>query len=495
MSSAWKLWGDDPDTAASCDMESFTEPDDTTYVSLVNTFFDRRWTYLPVLHRPSFVSEHLTPFLARSPTKVTSNFLVNIVCAIAATDKAWAQQWDLQRHKQFFRRAIQDVYVLSSVEDFECMQCFLLLCMYGHNEPQSVNMWYTSGITLQMAIDLDLHRKESISGQSLLRAELSKRVFWSAYVTHCSMAINMGRPLAIQESDITVPLPLQLRDEQLTNSFDVPDVNDLAVPQLMDTSTFNHIIKLRLTNAAVYKTFHSIRCGPMGSVELDTTRQAYYLSLNQWLISAPRYIGAVSTYQSTEWFQIAFHHAVLSLYRPSRAAPMPSSDDLRICTESAIGLITSYSSLYARNRIKYTFVAIHSLFLAAVTMLYALRASQQLRQELTKPVVETNILTFLTLFRGISDGRTIGEKCSGIVERLANSLLTLFDVGPIPDADLDVEFQSWFGLQTHAVVTPARNEELAGEFPDVRVDLPWADLFTEGFDMGAADLWSYSFLE
>ncbi|KAI9932432.1 hypothetical protein ASPWEDRAFT_46965 [Aspergillus wentii DTO 134E9] len=500
LSSAWELWGDDPVhlDESSQTTAITTEFDCDAYGSLVNIFFDRRWPYLPVLHKPSFVNEHLTPFLVDSNASSTSSFLVNIVCAIAATEKSWIQQGNGSIHRQFFNEAKKVLHVIMGIADFECVQCLLLLCMYGHNEPQSVNMWYTTGLALHLAIGIDLHRKESLSGQNLLVTEMSKRIFWSAYVMNCSMAINMGRPLGIQESDITMPLPLQLTDDELSYSAEFPDLSRTTIPQVTDTSTFIHIIKLRKINAGVYRSFHSIGCTLSEPTELDIIRNCYYSELNQWLITAPRYINTLSTFQSMEWFQIAFHHAVLSLYRPSRAAPMPSSDDLRVCTESAIGLISSYSGLYARNRIKYTFVAIHSLFMAAVSMLYALRASPPLRQELTRPVVQTNIFTFLTLFRGISNGRAVGEKCSNIVERLGNSILTLFDDVEAPGDEVDTEFQSWFGLQTHTFATPARNEVLGEDaqgisphFPDIRVDLPWADLFVEGFDMGSTDVWSF----
>lgn len=160
--------------------------------------------------------------------------------------------------------------------------------------------------------------------------------------------------------------------------------------------------------------------------------------------------------------------------------------------ESAIGLISSYTSLYARNRIKYTFVAIHSLFMAAVAMLYALRASPPLRQELTHPVVQTNIVTFLTLFRGISNGRAVGKKCCRIIERLGNSILSLFDDVTIPSAEVDTEFQSWFGLQTHTFPAATENQRgglLDNETPQFsEIDLPWADLFVEGIDMGSTDV-------
>ncbi|PYI16457.1 hypothetical protein BO99DRAFT_445398 [Aspergillus violaceofuscus CBS 115571] len=487
LSGAWELWGDD--TSVEVPLNSAVEISHETYASLAETFFDRRWPYLPVLHRPTFWEQHLNPFLAHPEARSISRFFVKIVCAIAATERSCQLSND-DMHRKFFKDAVKDLELIAKAGDLEYIQCLLLLSMYGHNEPQSVNMWYTTGMALHLAIGIDLHRKESLMGQDVLQAEMMKRIFWCAYVMQCSMAINMGRPLMIEDSDITIALPLQRTDQQLRDQ--MAGIDELTIPSVTDMSTFNHIIALRQINAGVYKQFHPRGGVGANRLDLDQLRNRYNFELNQWLITAPRYVHSLSTFQSTEWFQIAFHHAMLSLYRPSRAIPIPLPDDLRICLESAIGLISSYSSLYARNRIKYTFVAIHSLLMAAVTMLYSLRASASLRQELTKPVVQTNIQTFLTLFRGICNGREVGEKCSQIVERLGNSILTLYDDTGRTDAEVDTEFQSWFGLQTH---TPAQTDEaqshtMTPHFPDVRVDLPWADLFTEGINMASTDVWS-----
>jgi hypothetical protein len=498
MSSAWELWGDVTDTIQEFETNR-TDLNHDAYLNLAREFFARRWPYLPVVHKQTFFDEHMGAFLTNSGTGTLSNFMVNIVCAIASAEKA-SQQNSEKDHRVFFRDAVKDLHLVMSSENFECVQCLLLLCMYGHNEPQSVNMWYTTGLALNLAVGLDLHRKESLYGQDTKGAELSKRVFWCAYVMNCSMAINMGRPLGIQGSDISMPLPLQLTDTQLDESFHTPLVEETLIPQVNDMSTFIHIIKLRRMNADVYTTFHSIGSRSTEASELDRLRNDYFVKLNQWLITAPRYMQTLSTFQSTEWFQIAFHHAVLALYRPSRAIPMPSPENLRVCTESAIGLISSYSALYARNRIKYTFVAIHSLFMAAVTMLYSLRAFAPLRRELTKPVIQTNIFTFLTLFRGICNGRAVGEKCCGIVERLGHSILSLFENEDQAELRIDSEFQTWFGLQTHTFspdesesTLEFQSQNLSPQFPEIQVDLPWTDLFTQGLDMGTADVWSVLF--
>lgn len=490
LSSAWELWGDDKNLEAPIDEHpEFTHE---TYTTLVDVFFDRRWPYFPVLHRPTLIKHHLKPFLLQQEVSPLSKFLVNIVCALAETEKPHLQgSYDC--HRLFFHEASKYLNTVLHGDDFECLQCLLLLCMYGHNEPQSVDLGYTSALALQLAIGMDLHHKESLTGQTQLQLEMTKRVFWSAYVMNCSMSINLGRPLGIQTSDISMPLPLQLVDDELADSPHAPLSSESITPKVTDTSTFIHIIKLRRINACVYRDLHSVGCTISEPAQLTSLRSSYLNELHQWHITAPRYIRSLSTFQSVEWFELAFHHAVLSLYRPCRAAPMPSFDDLRICNESAIGLISSYSSLYARNRIKYTFVAIHCLFMAAVTMLYSLRASASLRQELTKPVVHTNIQTFLTLFRGISNGRSVGEKCSNIIERLGASILSLFDSVDLPDSQVDLEFQSWFGVQTHTFATPSTTSPLEDHPQDIStlsVDLPWADLFTEGVDMSFTDVWS-----
>ncbi|GMF67336.1 unnamed protein product [Aspergillus oryzae] len=495
LSCAWNLWGDD--SMPTEQPISLSLLNDAAYVELVNIFFERRWPYLPVLHRPTFESKYLTPFMTNLEVDPVSNFFVYMVLAIAATEKSWVEQENRFIHREFFGRAVLELHYVMRIDDFECAQCLLLLCMYGHNEPQAVNLWYTSGLALRLATGIDLHRRESLVGLDLFRTEMSKRVFWCAYVMDCSIAVNMGRPLGIQDTDISTPLPLQLSDDQLRDAVEPPDPESVTIPTVTDTSTFIHIIKLRRMNAEIYKAFHPAVRSSSARNEIDTLRSYYYSELNMWLVTAPRYPHTHSTFQSLEWFHIAFNHAIMSLYRPSRTAPILSADDLRICTEAAIGLISSYSSLYARNKIKYTFVAIHSLFLAALTMLYALRASPALRQDLTKPVISTNISTFLTLFRGISNGRAVGEKCSSIIERLGTAILTLFDDTEQPISAVDDEFQSWFGLQTN-IFSPRDRDAIFGDpvgmsphLPDVRVDLPWTDLFIEGLDMGAVSAWNF----
>lgn len=395
-----------------------------------------------------------------------------MVFAIGASEQPRAKLRSSVSHHTFFQAAIRDLGSVMRESDIDCIQCLLLLCIFGSNEPQLVNLWHTVGIALRLAIGIDLHRQEKVANKSLLEAEMCSRLFWSVYTMDRSISMAMGRPLGIQDSDITMGLPLSITDDNLTNS-DPASILSIT-PNTKDMSTFLHVISLRRINADIYKVLHSAGDGIIEGENLETIRRQHYARLNDWLLSAPRYLAPASMYQMTEWFQIAYHQAILNLYRPSHASPVATIDAIRLCADSSISLITCYCALYAKNKVTYTFVALNSLFMAAVTMLYSLRASFTLRSELTKEVIESNIRSCTSLLRDISNGRAVGERSAQIITRLGNATLAVFDAPPL-DNELDTEFMSWFGLK-------CLHQPQPGE-PTPSIDLPWNDLFDLGFDL------------
>lgn len=127
-------------------------------------------------------------------------------------------------------------------------------------------------------------------------------------------------------------------------------------------------------------------------------------------------------------------------------------------------------------------------------MLYAMRASPFVRQQLTKTAVETNVATCLSLFRGVSHGRAIAERCSAIVKQLGNATLSLFDEPHVSDNHVDMEFLSWFGLKSHQSSQVANLQRfdsqtlwqqedgaMANLTTTPSVDGAWRDLFEQGF--------------
>lgn len=515
LSSPWHLWGRTgehvPDLDKEVDMNLWRSNIEA-WPHLVDTFFTRRWPQLPVIHKPTFMEKHLIPFSEAEGQSgdLFSSFQVNMVLAIATTERTAAGVTSNSKlsHRDYFEVATRSLEAVFAADDIDCIQCLLLLAMYGCYEPQSVNMWHVIGLALRLAVGIDLHRQEALVGCSVLEAEMRKRLWWSVYAMDRSISITLGRPLGIQDSDITMPLPEAFTDDQLNNASESPIVPNF-VPSPEDTSTFIHIIKLRRIYTDTYKVFHSAGRTNVEDVrDLESIRHRSLLQLNEWLVGAPRYFNQTCMYQTPEWFQIAYHQAIITLHRPSQAAPWHTSGSsgvadlshtmgaMRLCADSAISLITCYGALYAKNKITYTFVALNALFMAAVAMLHALRASRALRRELTAPVAASNVRLCAKLLRELPDGRAIGESSAQIIERLGRATLSIFDndsaslpntAASVTDSaeEVDTEFLLWFGLKSQQL--PKQGE------PTPSIDVAWNDLLASGFDM-YGNMWTDLFL-
>lgn len=494
LGSSWYLWSDDTHLAHASRAQT-TIPDDACVTEygeeLVGIFFDHCWAHLPVLHESSFREDHYAPLAQGRPAQDTSRFLIFMVFANAAHVRQAAKQGRSLSHVQFFTKAVQHLPDLMCAGDFEYIQGLLLLCMYGRCEPQSVDMWHTTGLALRAALGLNLHRQESLVHDHLITSEMTKRVFWSVYVMDRTMSIAMCRPLGIQDPEITIPFPFNLTDDDLTSSVQPSPSRPVSVK---DMSTFIHVIKLRRLGAEIYKDFHSPSEHTSILQDFELSRQCYEEQVKQWLSTSPHYLIAPSMFQSSEWFQIAYHFAILSINRPSHAIPIPSSLALRVCADSAISLISCYGALFAKNKLEYSFIALNSIFMAAVTLLYTLRASHILRHELTKDVTETNINSCLTLIRIISGGRQIGDRCLQIVQRLGTATLTIFDRNHQTSEEVDREFMAWFGLKSQRRSTnPGHHTPLQPQdnYPSTdmtmtsleSVETVWAEYFAPGLNL------------
>ncbi|KAK5941536.1 hypothetical protein PMZ80_006815 [Knufia obscura] len=512
-SSAWSLWKDDhsaetPTEHPNADDISFHEDHG---LALIDIFFDQRWPHLPIVHKPTFMRERFEPFARGQDLPGIARFQLFLVFAIAALEQGRTNGKKVYSHRDLFEIAVRDLTSVLIAEDTECITSLVLLLMYGRTEPQSVNMWHTTGLALRIALGMDLHRSESIRHMELKEAEMSKRLFWSIYAYDRSMSIYLGRPLGIQDADINLPYPLQLTDEDLEYQT-LATVQPRVRADVKDMSTFIHLIKLRKLNADIYRTFHSISNNShLRDGDLDLVRSDIYAQLNDWLITAPRYPMSSSMFQSPEWFQTAYHLAVIALHRPSFAQPQPSIEALQLCADSSISLISCYGSLYAKNKVSYSFVALSAIFMATVTMLYSLRASPQVRKDLTRQVIETNINSSLSLIRGISSGRDVAERAARVIQGLGNAVLSLFDKegyatpdvsGDANKQNVDKEFLSWFGLKSRMVKTAAPPPEAIAQqaqwqeisapgvadtpLATLSVDMAWEDLFAQGFGMDSS---------
>lgn len=195
------------------------------------------------------------------------------------------------------------------------------------------------------------------------------------------VSITLGRPLAIYLHDTDVNLPT-LNLDMLVNqtSRDPPN------PAYSQTQIFNHIVRYRVICGDILTAFHngSSRTTDDEGVQL-IKRDKLAQQLEEWHqsteelslldvdLSSPL-LENRSSFLAREWYEMLYHNARLLLYRPSPALPSISSRDATVLQNifiSAKHAIRLYSQLHRSRRINYTWLTLHSIFMAGLSYIYA----------------------------------------------------------------------------------------------------------------------------
>lgn len=100
------------------------------------------------------------------------------------------------------------------------VQALTIICLHLRNFPKPGACWMITTMTINMAIDLGLHRSarqwaSSAPKRICLELEMRKRVFWSILVIHLNISGKLGRPMALRPEDFDIEIPEALDDDLL----------------------------------------------------------------------------------------------------------------------------------------------------------------------------------------------------------------------------------------------------------------------------------------
>ena len=259
------------------------------------------------------------------------------------------------------------------------------------------------------------------------------------------VSITLGRPLAIHLDDVNLALP----------DFDAgqfPSLTErtviLSSENHQQIAAFVHITRYRIICGKIMTSLHqgrhnneeTLALGRQADLsnELDRWRyQARSLNLNSCNdVSATSWS---SSFLTPEWYELLYHNALLMLYRPSPALPLDSSRAsvvLPIIYASAKQSIGFYAHLHGLSRMNYTWITLHSVFLAGLSFLYAagrhFRSRKNQRQGHDLPMLgsDPSILEIVNISRScsnvlvaVSERGNIPRQCHHVFDRLGDAVL------------------------------------------------------------------------
>lgn len=204
----------------------------------------------------------------------------------------------------------------------------------------------------------------------------------------------LGRPFAIAESDIDVPLPFDANDEYLISAGMCSlDSIPPSMARPTEVSVFIFCIHLRRISSRVHSTFYTGRSSaPPGGVSgaslpefksighVYSAFAQYRKELRDWRSTAPIFPSPRSLYERAEWHDFLLEKDLLLLARgamhniPSRPyAGAAVKEILNACYVSASRIIELYADLMDKRAITWTRSYFQVIFTAGLTVTFCVR--------------------------------------------------------------------------------------------------------------------------
>ncbi|KAJ5626537.1 hypothetical protein N7528_003964 [Penicillium herquei] len=386
--------------------------------------------------------------------KPFESFIFYMILAISTSHVQKLHWQSLPEAKIYQAKAISRLSNILSLGGLEALQAILLLCQYwltSSTQETSASLWHMVGVAARMCFEMGLHREKSYEyPENLDTAQQSipiirRRCFWCLLAMDRVVSITLGRPLAIHLEDIDLALPGS-DAAQFPTLIEQSAV--ISSEHRQRITAFVHITRYRIICGKIMASLHQGRHDINESLALSRQKdlsnelerwrfQTSSLNLNP--CAGMPTISWSSSFLTPEWYELLYHNALLMLYRPSPALPLDSSRAsvvLPIIYASAKQSIGFYAHLHGLSRMNYTWITLHSVFMAGLSFLYAtgrhFRSRKNQRQGYDLPSLgsDPSILEIVNILRScsnvlvaVSERGNIRRQCHHVFDQLGDAVL------------------------------------------------------------------------
>ncbi|KZL64055.1 fungal specific transcription factor domain-containing protein [Colletotrichum incanum] len=353
---------------------------------LFDVFFDRLHTRWPILDRKLYTMLFEEQY-DQGALSIQHRSIMHLVYAISARFLQLMKKPCDVDPQQHLMAAIEPMDYILEQHNLATVQFLLLLAVHGTRSPYGAGAWSQVRYAVTLCIELGLHRKQTTaSSHSFRDLEIRRRAFWSCYCLDRMTSMVLGRTFAIADRDINVELP--------SDSPEFWDLTALGSPPPGQNSAwsnmepFIHIVKLRRIQSRIHRRVYRVDKDVFASMpeeraKLDAKMTAIRDELDEWARTIPHppkdattitwmYDPESAYHDSRDFFNLQYHKSVLSLF--TVLLPTLSTSDTRFVTaaRSAACVCTAYKRLNQQKTLSYTMTALHSCFIAGLTLVYCL---------------------------------------------------------------------------------------------------------------------------
>lgn len=297
-------------------------------------------------------------------------FVLYMVYAIGALNLRLTENYKETSPEQFYVSAMQHVASVREADPVHNLEATVLLVLYHLRSDSRNGLWHLIGLAMRTVTDIGLHREASTRSLPPFEVQLRRRLFWSVYALESILAGTLGRPLSLSDCDIDQPLPLTINDDdRMTEG--LSDVEYTSQPwskdgqSLPNLSQFVLLTQLHVFEARIQRTVYRV----------DRTVEALQPKMHRLLgdLEAWHQVLPISLKKSEhDRVMLQYFRNLQILLQPFLAILDPTSECFRKCTYAAGQLCQIHKRLHQTPEYGHSFVAVHTVFVSGITLLYAL---------------------------------------------------------------------------------------------------------------------------
>ncbi|CUS22461.1 LAQU0S05e05864g1_1 [Lachancea quebecensis] len=452
---------------------SMVEPDGSfkpierpLYDRFIAAYFKHNHRSYPLLNKIEFLNKVSTiRDFKEMDKKYDSTFIFELYMVMAIGCTTLQRAGILSKNEEhlsehFAYIAMKKFCTVMHQQNVDTIACLLLLGIYSFFEPQGVSSWTISGVIMRLTIGLGLHRAltaRKMKSMTIVEVEMRYRAFWSFYSFERLVSTSLGRISAIDDEDISVPLPRALY---------VEETEDIEVTIMM--------ISLRKMGGTIYKKVHSVGAGKqkLSSDEkqdiIDDLRHqldALYEREREKIRVAnsasfpSKASSCISFHTSDIWLAMRYAQLQIMLYRPSALIPKPPMESLSILGDFCLQALKHTYTLYKKKLQPLNWITLFRTLTICNTMLYCLC---QWSIDLIESKIE--IQQCVEILQHFGEKWVFAAKCADVFQTISNAILDIsLSNGQVPN--MDKLTRELFGA----------SNEYQDILDDNNVDISWVD--------------------
>lgn len=284
--------------------------------------------------------------------------------------------------ESYFRLALKEL-VHAEMDPIRQIQACLLIATFiskCYHISFYVSAWELTGCAIRKLFQFGHHQKQSFTRESSWRYEFMKRLFWSAYNYDKLLSLSLGRPCSLLDNFVDIPYPVSIDLPIQPTADDYEKLYQLQVKQVKEgddnqiVSEFTSFVatsKIRMIESRTHLLLYSVN----NSIPIADTVESLEAEIDGWYRSLPSrevFENSIGQRESFDFFDLLYYRARLILILPviMRRSNNERDQLLDQACLAAGKICSCYKNLHKDSILEFSVVALHTLFLAGVTMVY-----------------------------------------------------------------------------------------------------------------------------